>query len=165
MSDSWARTSPSSRRAEAPDDPGEGHRRWHAQVLVASGLIVLLAFALEVRPDGLVAIRGLPGRPLPQVCAARAGLGLNCPACGLTRSLIRLARGDFAASWREHRLGGLLGGVIAFQVPYRGMALRRRGRLWLSPRREWSLAGVLVALLLGNWILDGAARLGAFRWP
>ena len=80
-------------------------------------LSALLAFLLHELPDGRVAVRGLPQFPLPQTCASRAWLGLRCPGCGLTRSIIHLAEGDWQASWRDHRLGGLLAVVIAASDP------------------------------------------------
>jgi hypothetical protein len=127
-------------------------------------MTVLLALGLDAGSDGRVTARGLPGIGLPQVCAARAGLGFRCPACGLTRSLIRLSRGDLAGSLLAHRLGWLLGGAIALQVPYRWAALRRR-RALLSTRQEWLAAAALVALVLVNWLVEIAAEGGFTAWP
>jgi hypothetical protein len=82
--------------------------RWHREVLVTALLVVLLVLGLEVRYDGRVSVRAFATHPLPQACASRAWLGVNCPACGLTRSMIHLSRGEIAACWRAHRLGGLV---------------------------------------------------------
>jgi hypothetical protein len=75
----------------------------------------------------------------------------------LTRSVIHLAEGDWQASWRAHRLGGLLAIAILFQVPYRLYALHRPGRplfsnLWLT-----AFAYALIAALVANWLWDLAA--------
>jgi hypothetical protein len=88
---------------------------------------------------------------------SRSVLGLKCPGCGLTRSIIHLARGDWRASWRDHRLGGLLAAVVAFQIPYRLLALRRPDRLVISPRWQAILGHALIVLLIGNWLVDVVA--------
>ena len=114
---------------------------WHHRkiLLIACGLL-LLAFLLHEVPDGRVALRGLPTFHLPQICASRTWFGLRCPGCGLTRSIIHLAEGDWQASWNNHRLGGLLAFVIAFQIPFRLYALRRPERPVFSARWQssWS---------------------------
>ena len=86
----------------------DGHSvRRHRQVLAIACGVWVLAFALQVLPPGRVSLRGLPMIPLPQVCFSRTWLGLKCPGCGLTRSIIQLAQGNWQAScanigWRTH---------------------------------------------------------------
>lgn len=128
-----------------------------------SSAVVLLAFSLRELPDGRVALRGLPQFPLPQVCASRALFGFRCPGCGLTRSIIHLAEGDWRASWHDHRLGSLLAIVIASQIPYRLYALRRPGRPLPSPFWLSAIGYSLVAMLMINWLFDVAA--GRLRSP
>jgi hypothetical protein len=134
----------------------------HRQVLVIAGVVWALAFALKELPDGRVAFRGLTGIPLPHTCFTRSWLGLKCPGCGLTRSIIHLAEGDLDASWRSHRLGVLMAIVIAIQIPYRLVALRRLDRPWMETRWQVAFAYALIALLVGNWLFELAAgRLAA----
>ena len=54
----------------------------------------------------------------------------------------------------SHRLGGLLGGRLIFQIPYRLLALRRPGRPQhrSDGRRRWAVS--LIALLIVNWLAD-----------
>ena len=92
--------------------------------------------------------------PLPQACFSRSWLGLKCPGCGLTRSIIQLAQGNWRASWREHRLGTLIALLITLQIPYRIVALRRPDRPLLTSRWQAALGYALIALLLGNWLVD-----------
>jgi hypothetical protein len=135
----------------------------HRQVLAVACAVGVLAFLLEEGPDGRVAVRGFPGVPLPQICASRSLLGLKCPGCGLTRSIIHLARGDWRTSWRNHRLGGLIALVIALQIPYRLLALHRSGHSLIAARWQTVLSYVLIALLVGNWLVDLAT--GRVRLP
>src|SRR5262245_43075202 len=102
--------------------------RHHRVVLTVACAVCALAFALTVRPDGRVVVRGFPQYPLPPSCASRSLLGLKCPGCGLTRSVVDVAQGQWRASWRDHRLGGLIAAVIVLQIPYRLLALRRPDR-------------------------------------
>lgn len=41
---------------------------------------------------------------LPTLCPFRICTGQACPGCGLSRSLLSLAKGDFALSWKYHPL-------------------------------------------------------------
>ena len=116
----------------------------------------LLAFLLHELPDGRVALRGLPQFPLPQTCMSRALLGLRCPGCGLTRSIIHLAQGDWRESWHDHRLGGLLGIVIALQIPY---------RLYLPSQTRTTVAALELAGCDGicaDW--SSLGRTGYWMW-
>ena len=127
---------------------------WHREVLIASGLILILAFVLEVRPDERVAIRGLSRFPLPSVCASRNWLGVKCPACGLTRSLVRLAAGNLDASLSAHRLGWVMAVVLVLQFPFRLIAMRTPERPLISAATEVLLACALVAVFIGNYLIE-----------
>ncbi len=117
-------------------------------------VVAVLAFALVEVPGARVALRGFRDYPLPQSCASRSLLGLRCPGCGLTRSIIHLAEGDWRASWRSHRLGGLMAAVLIFQVPYRLLALRRPETPLIPPRWLAALGTALIVLLIVNWLAD-----------
>lgn len=143
------------------DDPGSSDVRSHGAavrrhrgVLAASLIVLASSFALVELPGGRVAVRGLTELPLPRTCATRTLFGLNCPGCGLTRSFIHLAEGDWAASWRCHRLGGLLAAVLVFQVPYRLLALRRPDHPLIPVHWQGRLGLALIALLLLNWLAE-----------
>jgi hypothetical protein len=119
-----------------------------------SVLGLTLAFVLEVRPDDRVAFRGLSGYPLPPSCAARAWFHRDCPGCGLTRSLIHLARGDWSAATRAHRLGPLMAAALLLQFPYRLYGLRRRDPAPLGRRVPSLFGSLLIIALIGNWLYN-----------
>lgn len=56
-------------------------------------------------------------------CPFRLVTDIPCPGCGMTRSSIALARGDFAAAWKHHPfaygLVGLAVGVALFPAAQR----------------------------------------------
>jgi hypothetical protein len=161
LSDSRDMNEAAAPRAEVPARARLVRR--HREVLAAACAVWILAFALHELPDGRVAVRGVPQAPLPQTCASRAFFGIRCPGCGLTRSIIHVAEGDWRASWRAHRLGGLLAAVIALQIPYRLLALRRPDRPVIAARWQIVIGYALIALLLGNWLVDLVS--GHATWP
>ena len=131
--------------------------RYHRRMLVLACLVIVLAFALHELPDGRVAVRGFSWFPLPQTCASRIYLGLKCPGCGLTRSIIHLAEGNWRASWHAHRLGVVMALLIMLQIPYHWLALRQPGRHLIAPHWQAIFACTLIALLVGNWLVDMAS--------
>lgn len=137
--------------AELVGKQGDGGRRRHLLFLSLAATIVALAWSLEVRPDERVAFRGFSQWPLPHSCYSRAVFGVPCPGCGLTRSFIYLARGDWRAAWEEHRLGWLLAGIVALQFPYRIWALACRERATFSPSLTTAFAVVLAIVMFVNW--------------
>jgi hypothetical protein len=125
--------------------------------MLIAGLIVLVsAPLLEVRPQGKVGIRGWSAFVLPPTCFARDALGIDCPGCGLTRSFVHLAHGDWSSSLKCHRIGWLLMLAVLLQIPYRIHALRNSDKALLSPRTSSWIGTGLIALLLGNWLLGYA---------
>lgn len=91
--------------------------------------IPVAGWMMQVVGTDQVALLGNSQHPLPQLCGARAWLGIDCPACGITRSIIYLVHGQWADSWQAHRLGWLVLLVIVGQVPY---------RLWVPWQRRIS---------------------------
>jgi hypothetical protein len=145
---------------QASNRPGRQCRH-HWIVLLLSIGIVLLSCLLVVRPDQRMEFGFLPGIPLPDTCLSRTVLHIPCPGCGLTRSFVYLAHGQWNASWNVHKLGWLLALVVVMQIPYRAFALVKRdpapmGRIW--PARLL----ILLAVLL---IINGLARLLSELWP
>ncbi len=128
-------------------------RRHRFMLLVCSG-VVLLALPLRVRPDERVEFARLPGIPLPHTCMSRSWFDVECPGCGLTRSVIHLVHGDWRASLAAHRLGWLFVLAALVQFPYRIVALARKDGLVLNPRATSCFGHALIFLLIANWVLN-----------
>lgn len=129
-------------------------RRHHRQMLLIAAAIVVLSFLLDVRSDQRVTPRELPDFPIPETCGSRALFDVKCPGCGLTRSFIHLARGDWRASLAIHRLGWLLALAVLIQFPYRLFSLKRvEAAAAMRTVARW-FGYFLIAMLVGNWVLD-----------
>jgi len=126
-------------------------RRRHREVLLAALAVIALSFLLVIRPDGRVAFRAAEHYAVPETCVAHALLGVDCPMCGLTRSFIELARGDWRASLGFHRLGWMVALAVLLQVPYRSACLFGGRSLGRAPAAAFA-CGLAAALLL-NWVL------------
>jgi hypothetical protein len=126
----------------------------HRTILIVSCGVVALALLLHVRSDQRVEFIALPGLPMPQMCWSRSLFGTKCPGCGLTRSVVYLAHGDWRASLAMHRLGIFMAAVILAQFPYCAVGLIWKKDYPLGRRFAAIFAWSLIALLIGNWLFD-----------
>jgi len=132
--------------------------RHHLPWLIAGIAIPLLAVSMIVLEEERVAIRGLSQHPLPQICISRRFLGINCPGCGLTRSIIFLMQGQFSTAFRLHPLGWLVLLLILFQVPYRIICLHTgvKKMNWVEKSAPFVWLGIVVLFFLHqivSWLL------------
>jgi hypothetical protein len=135
-----------------PAAPSAASKARHAWLLGAALVIVIASLVLEVRPGERIALAGFSDYPLPHTCYSRTLFGVRCPGCGLTRSFIYLAHGDWRASWQVHPVGWLLAAIVLFQVPYRIALLGGAERWALSPRFAAFLSTAVIGLMLANWV-------------
>jgi hypothetical protein len=126
----------------------------HRNVLAWCVGIVLLSAVLRVDAAGRGYLPGLANHPLPATCPSRVLLHVDCPGCGLTRSFIATAHGQFARAYAFHRVGPLLFLLVLLQIPLRLYALRRHLLESQLPGRAIArgLPWVLLAALLLNWL-------------
>ena len=132
-------------------------------MLIIAGGIVLLAFLFQVGTDGRVYVWGLPDYPLPSTCMSYAWFGVKCPGCGLTRSVVQLAHGNWWESCRYHRLGWLMAAAILLQFPYRMLGLWNGGPTFLGHRIPTLFGYLIIFLLIGNWLVE--ITVPACTWP
>jgi len=120
---------------------------WIAVALIAVSLLLL-------RRNGSEGVQlGWPPIELPQLCASRVYFGVECPGCGVTRSILALKDGEFRSSWQLHRLGWLIALAVVGQIPYRLYSLNRSDRnVVVSTWATWFGYILTIALIL-NWLL------------
>jgi Protein of unknown function (DUF2752) len=133
---------------------GQATRRRHRDMLAVAILALTGSFLLQVRTDDRVTPRFLTGWPLPPACMSQQLFGLRCPGCGMTRSFVDLAHGEWQAAWNHHRLGWVMWLTVLFQIPYRIASLRHPETPVLGKRFPGLFANLLVIALLGNWALE-----------
>lgn len=129
-------------------------RNWHWTMLWGTMAVVALAFAMQVKGETQVAFWGLSDYPLPELCGSRSLLGIDCPGCGLTRSVLALTQGDWERSLAFHRIGWVIALAILGQIPYRIYRLKElKSRV---PDVQWPqwFGACLLALLVINWLYE-----------
>ena len=126
----------------------------HRIMLVAACCVVLLSLVLRVCADQRVEFVLLPGLPMPEMCWSRSLFGCRCPGCGLTRSVVYLAHGDWRASLAMHRLGIIMALSILAQFPYCTAGIYWKKDYPLGQRFAGLFGWTLIFLLLGNWLYE-----------
>lgn len=124
----------------------------HWTMLYVAVFVVCASFYLQLGRLEAVNLAGSSVQ-LPNLCSSRALFGIECPGCGLTRSFIALAGGDWQQSWQFHRLGWLMALAIISQFPYRVYALAELRHRVVDRRWPTWFGYFLIAALIGNWLL------------
>ena len=132
----------------------------HLPYLLLGLAVPLLASWLVVVDGEQVGVHVLPGLLLPPSCLWRSLFEVDCPGCGLTRSIVYLVQNRLDESLAMHRLGWLVFLLIVSQVPYRLWHLSgRRPQIVWSRQADFLLWGGLISLLLLNRVWDFLATL------
>ena len=129
----------------------------HITGIVLMGLLVVLPFFMNVdfsalNDTGRVSLQGFQ---LPSMCMSREVFGVECPGCGLTRSFVALAHGDWIESFGFHRLGPVLYlylfTLILFHL-YGALVARNRELPRILTRAHHWGGLIIVTFLFVNWI-------------
>jgi hypothetical protein len=120
---------------------------------------------------------GVAGASIPGLLAARLDLcwfhlasGLPCPGCGLTRSVVCLFRGQWAASLAFHPFGVLVlpwALVSSSSLIWPG-ALQRRSGAWLALHREGfrlTYSSLIFAFVVFGVLRLALVGLGVLAFP
>lgn len=148
----------SERKATPEHHPRGTTRLVNALILVAAAAVPVSGRLMSYDPDGRVWFSAFPAGVLPTLCPSR-WFGFRCLTCGVTRSIIALMHGDFAASIALHRFGWLMLLLIVAQAPYRAIRVAKPGlRMPLAERL--GIAGLAVAgvLVLSGRVLELLGR-------
>lgn len=119
----------------------------HRSMLIISLIVLALSFVISIR-EAHVSWLNID---LPVLCGSRALFDVECPGCGLTRSFVALADGNWASSFEYHRVGWLMFLAVLLQVPYRAYRLWQLRAEVLEPQWPRYFGYLLIAALIGNW--------------
>lgn len=98
--------------------------RWWASDAIIMGvcaIAVLTAFLLVPGAERVAVL----GWEIPEVCAIKRFTGYPCPGCGLTRSWVYLAHGDWRTALSMNVLGPILFLTAVLQIPLRSYRIVR----------------------------------------
>ncbi len=130
--------------------------------MLTSKRLHVLIWSLAAASLGLLAwlYFSAPGAISTQICPINRVTGVPCPSCGTARSLILLVDGRFAEALRTNPLGYLAAAILV-AIPLWSLTDLVRGRdsLFRAFRKAEKflkknrlLAGLLILLILANWI-------------
>jgi hypothetical protein len=118
--------------------------------------VLVLSAVLSLGSEPGEVLLPLINRPLPPLCQMKMLTGRDCPGCGLTRSFIALAHGQWRDSFQFNPAGPLWFAFLAIQIPYQALQLHRisRGKrpLDLSWWGQGMIYSCLAALIL-QWVV------------
>lgn len=121
-------------------------------LLIAAIAVFVFAALFQIQNGDRVS---LAGWTIPETCTSKAYLNLPCPGCGLTRSFVALAHGDWIASYSFHRLGWATALFVFLQIPYRTARLIHPNQSRPKASRYLqTFALVLVIAILVNWVVE-----------
>jgi len=92
---------------------------------------------------------------LPPSCPSQILFKARCPGCGLTRSFVALAHGQWIEAIDFHRLGPLFFFICVLQIPYRIWRLRiglQKLSFWQENLFLLTARFLLIALIV-NWFV------------
>ena len=137
----------------------------------AAGLAIMLDAALAwlvLRADEARVY--VLGRPIGWVCGLRSRLGLPCPTCGMTRSLVLSLHGEVERAWHVAPAGPVaLFGLLALSGALLVLGcsqllgtreLELRAKSWIQ-RGALVYAGAAIMVWLGGWAMSFSAALHA----
>lgn len=140
--------------------PDAGRARsdvWPRWLILGMSLgVILLSMVLSLGSEPGQVLLPLIGRPLPPLCQLKLFTGLDCPGCGLTRSFIALAHGQWRDSFHFNPAGPLWFAFIAVQVPYQAWQLSRIRRGIRPLDLSWWGQGIIyacLAALILQWVM------------
>ena len=116
-----------------------------------SSMTAATRLRLGVAVSGFLALIAVYG-PMHIPCLFSTATGIQCPACGITRSVASIARGDLAASLAYHPAGfGVTGiALAAFLIP------AQTQRLYAATSRQWTAWPLAIRISLGAGLVIAA---------
>ena len=97
------------------------YRTFDVFLLTVCILMVLLGFLLSPGEHKV----SLLGYQIPEICLFKVYLAIECLGCGLTRSFVYTAHGDFSIAIGHHFMGPIVYVICVSQIPYRIWRMKR----------------------------------------
>ena len=129
-------------------DKDNGQHKWrmrmlflHGAMVVAPPLLLLMHEHLHINSLGL--------------CIFKRIFGIDCPACGITHSIMALFHGRIKEAFCIHPAGPVVFGVVGLMVVYLGSVLLAGYKEieWRKEVRAYSiLDGTVGGILLATWV-------------
>ncbi len=116
-----------------------------------SSMTAATRLRLGVAVSGFLALIAVYG-PVHIPCLFTTATGVQCPACGLTRSVASIARGDLGASLAYHPAGIGVASIAlaAFLIP------AQTQRLYAATSRHWTALPLILRIALGAGLVVAA---------
>jgi len=134
---------------------------YHAAALVVAVGVLLMAATATVH-DGRFVVLPWLDFTLPDLCWWRRLLQIECPGCGLTRSLVCAVHGRWKLAVGFHPGGIVVLAGLVGQLPYRSLQLARiaSGRPSLGGRWLRVTGWGLMLAVLAGWLARVVATAG-----
>jgi hypothetical protein len=94
-------------------------RLYHGIILAVCAAVIIAAFVCDVDKLGIYFF----GWKWPMKCFLHRFFNVDCALCGMSRSFVSLAKGNFADAFEYHALGIPVFCFFAMQIPYRIIAI------------------------------------------
>jgi hypothetical protein len=118
-------------------------------------IILALCSALSINRGEVAAKIDTRNITLPWICLFKTITGIDCPVCGLTRSMISVGHLDFDKAWRYNRAGILVYLFVIYQFScHIFLAIKARDpklRNWLKGFAVKYVYAIEAALVMG-WL-------------
>ena len=132
----------------------------HWLFLVLSIAVITASFLMRHESGAQVFLPTM-SVPLPDICAFKNFLGIDCPGCGLTRSFINISHGKWSRAWAFNPTGFLLYLLIAIQIPWQSLQLTRnyqkKSRLVFP--YVWTIVIAMIVVMFAQWTVKLLAML------
>lgn len=123
-------------------------RNWRVRMLLLHGTMLVAPAAL------LVSHSHFQGNTLG-LCILKALSGVDCPACGVTHSVMALFSGRIREAFCIHPAGPVILGIVGLMTVYLGFVLitGHKGCEWRKEAKAYSILDRLaIGVLLAGWV-------------
>jgi hypothetical protein len=123
-------------------------KHWSGSFAISRNINVLASCSLIT----LILMSGLGSRltAIPHFCLLQRLLGIPCPGCGISRSLLAAAHFDFSAAWNFNPAGIPIWFFLIFEIAARTLIVCRDD---LAVDFQRTFAGFEKVLIVSLWLV------------